>query len=51
VLELYAARVAGGIVLADRKRELFGALFAHLVRWPARQRKLQDAAQRDTIAP
>lgn len=40
VLELYAARVAGGLVLADQKPRLWRALLRHLLRWPARRRKL-----------
>jgi menaquinone-9 beta-reductase len=34
ILELYAARVAGGLVLADQKLRLVRALGRHLVRWP-----------------
>lgn len=43
ILELYAARVAGGLVLADQKPRLFRALFRHLFRLPARRRKLAQA--------
>ena len=41
VLELYAARVAGGLVLADQKARLFGALARHLAALPARQVRLR----------
>jgi flavin-dependent dehydrogenase len=44
VLELYAARVAGGLVLADQKLRLVRALAAHVLRWPARRRALGAAA-------
>lgn len=44
VLELYAARVAGGLVLADHKLRLCGALFRHLMKWRARRRALAAAA-------
>jgi flavin-dependent dehydrogenase len=45
VLELYAARVAGTLVLADRKRELVAALLRHLWRGGSRRRALEaDAA-------
>lgn len=40
VLSLYAARVSGGLVLADQKLRLFGALFRHLAKWPKRRREL-----------
>jgi flavin-dependent dehydrogenase len=40
VLELYAARVAGGLVLADQKLRLWRALLRHLFRWPERARQL-----------
>jgi menaquinone-9 beta-reductase len=43
VLELYAARVAGGLVLADHKLRLFGALFRHAGQWRARRRMLATA--------
>jgi flavin-dependent dehydrogenase len=46
VLELYAARVAGGLILADQKLRLFGALFRHLLRWPSRRRLLREAASK-----
>jgi len=37
ILELYAARVAGGLILADQKLRLCAALLRHLVRWPSRR--------------
>jgi flavin-dependent dehydrogenase len=43
VLDLYAARVAGGLVLADQKLRLVRALARHLARWPARRRALSAA--------
>lgn len=43
VLELYAARVAGGLVLADHKARLYGALFRHLVHFAGRRRRLRAA--------
>jgi geranylgeranyl reductase family protein len=43
VLELYAARVAGGLVLADQKRRMWSALFRHVLQWPQRKRQLQLA--------
>lgn len=45
MLELYAARVAGGIVLADRKRLLIAALWRHIAAYPKRRRKLDAAAR------
>jgi geranylgeranyl reductase family protein len=44
VLELYAARVAGGIVLADQKLRLWRALGRHMVRFGERRRELERAA-------
>lgn len=43
VLELYAARVAGGIVLADQKLRMWAALARHLLKWPQRKRQLLRA--------
>lgn len=43
VIELYAARVAGGLVLADQKLRLFRALGRHLFAWPWRRRQLGRA--------
>jgi geranylgeranyl reductase family protein len=43
VLSLYAARVAGALVLADQKLRLWRALLRHLVHWPARRRALREA--------
>jgi hypothetical protein len=40
MLELYAARVSGTLVLADHKRELLWALLRHLVGGRRRRRKL-----------
>jgi geranylgeranyl reductase family protein len=40
MLELYAARVSGTLVLADHKRELVWALWRHLFRGRARRREL-----------
>jgi geranylgeranyl reductase family protein len=40
MLELYAARVAGGLVLADQRRRLVGALVRHVVHGRARARAL-----------
>lgn len=45
MLELYAARVAGTLVLADHKRELVWALLRHLPAGRARQRALQTATE------
>lgn len=42
MLELYAARVSGSLVLADHKRELIWALWRHLWRGRARQRALSE---------
>ncbi len=44
VLEMYAARVAGGLVLADHKLRLAGALFRHLTRWRGRRKLLAAAS-------
>ncbi len=44
VLELYAARVAGGLVLADQKMRLWKALGRHMVRFGERRRELERAA-------
>lgn len=41
VLEFYAARVAGGLVLADQKARLWSALARHLAVLPARWWRLQ----------
>jgi flavin-dependent dehydrogenase len=43
VLELYAARVAGGLVLADQKRRLWRALARHVFKLPARRHELRKA--------
>ncbi|HKA86185.1 MAG TPA: NAD(P)/FAD-dependent oxidoreductase [Haliangiales bacterium] len=40
MLELYAARVAGGLVLADQRRRLVGALLRHAFRYRSRARRL-----------
>jgi geranylgeranyl reductase family protein len=42
--ELYAARVSGATVLADRGLDLAGALFRHAVRAPRRLRRLAAGA-------
>jgi flavin-dependent dehydrogenase len=44
MLELYAARVSGTMVLADHKRELVLALLRHVVGLPGRRRALAAAA-------
>lgn len=44
VLELYAARVAGGLVLADQKLRLYRALWRHIFKFGARRRQLALAA-------
>lgn len=44
VLQLYAARVSGTMVLADHKLDLFRALGRHLFRGPERRRALAGAA-------
>jgi geranylgeranyl reductase family protein len=44
MLELYAARVSGSLVLADHKRELLFALWRHLFRARTRRRALAAAA-------
>src|SRR5262249_19149663 len=41
MLELYAARVSGSLILADHKRELVAALLRHLVRTGTRRKLLQ----------
>jgi flavin-dependent dehydrogenase len=43
MLELYAARVSGSLILADHKRELVAALLRHLVRTGSRREKLRAA--------
>ncbi len=43
VLEMYAARIAGSSILADKKPQLYGALMRHLVRLPSRRRMLAMA--------
>jgi geranylgeranyl reductase family protein len=45
VLELYAARVCGSLVLADHKRALMAALLRHLVRAGGRRRQLALAGE------
>jgi hypothetical protein len=42
--ELYAARVSGSTVLADRGLDLAGALVRHVVRAPRRLRRLAEGA-------
>jgi geranylgeranyl reductase family protein len=44
MLELYASRVSGGMVLADHKRELVLALLRHVLRARGRRRALAAAA-------
>ena len=44
MLELYAARVSGSLVLADHKRALVGALFRHLLSSGERRKRLLKAA-------
>ena len=44
MLELYAARVSGSLVLADHKRELVYALWRHLFRARSRRRTLAAAS-------
>ena len=44
MLELYAARVSGSLVLADHKRELVFALWRHLFRARSRRRALSAAS-------
>jgi geranylgeranyl reductase family protein len=44
VLELYAARVAGGLVLADQRTRLVAALARHAVNWRSRRRRIEQAA-------
>jgi flavin-dependent dehydrogenase len=43
VLELYAARVSGGLVLADHKLRLSMALVRHFFAWPFRHRRLRKS--------
>lgn len=43
VLEMYAARVAGTSILADRKPALYGALARHVLALPSRSRRLRAA--------
>ena len=43
VQQLYAARVSGSEVLADRKRALLGALLRHAVMAPVRLLRMQTA--------
>jgi hypothetical protein len=43
MLELYAARVSGSLILADHKRELLAALFRHLTRSGSRRKALMAA--------
>ncbi|MSP59948.1 MAG: NAD(P)/FAD-dependent oxidoreductase [Myxococcales bacterium] len=45
VLDLYAARVSGTLVLADRKLTLVAALLRHLAASSSRQRSLRDSAR------
>jgi flavin-dependent dehydrogenase len=51
VLELYAARVSGALVLADHKRALVAALMRHLWRGSARGRALEQAARAPLRSP
>jgi geranylgeranyl reductase family protein len=44
MLELYAARVSGSLVLADHKRELLAALLRHLTQTGSRRKLLASAA-------
>ncbi len=50
MLELYAARVSGSLVLADHKRELVFALGRHVVRGRERRRALAAAAAGADVA-
>ncbi|HEX6837046.1 MAG TPA: NAD(P)/FAD-dependent oxidoreductase [Polyangia bacterium] len=50
VLELYAARVSGSLVLADHKRELVFALWRHLFRARSRRRALADHTRPTALA-
>jgi flavin-dependent dehydrogenase len=43
MLTLYAARVAGGLVLADQRGKLLRAFFGHMTRMGARKRALAEA--------
>jgi flavin-dependent dehydrogenase len=43
MLELYAARVSGSLVLADHKRELVAALMRHLLKTTSRTQRLDRA--------
>jgi flavin-dependent dehydrogenase len=45
MLDLYAARVCGALVLADHKRALVSALFRHVFRAGERRRKLEAASE------
>jgi flavin-dependent dehydrogenase len=44
MLELYAARVSGSLILADHKRDLFAALFRHVTGANSRRKKLLAAS-------
>jgi geranylgeranyl reductase family protein len=50
MLDLYAARVCGSMVLADHKRELVKALARHVVRGGSRSRQLASALLADSKA-
>jgi len=50
MLELYAARVSGSLVLADHKRELVFALWRHLFRARSRRRALADHSRSTALA-
>jgi len=50
MLELYAARVSGSLVLADHKRELVYALWRHLFRARSRRRALADHTRPTALA-
>jgi geranylgeranyl reductase family protein len=45
MLELYAARVSGSLVLADHKRDLVGALLRHLLQTGNRNQRLERAVK------
>jgi flavin-dependent dehydrogenase len=49
MLDLYAARVCGSLILADHKRELVAALFRHVLRAGNRRQRLALASPSDTI--
>jgi flavin-dependent dehydrogenase len=51
MLELYAARVSGSLVLADHKRELVFALWRHLFRARGRRRTLAAATVEPPALP